>query len=99
MMGSRIVALGFDPEPGYWQSEDGVALIRQSANYARRGADLSVETLFSVIRPGEPPLITVHLRSLRREKPRAPAAGEVKITLNSDTGVVDSATLPVVQRD
>lgn len=98
MMGSRVVALGFEPASGYWQSDDGVALIRQSANYARRGTvDLSIETLFSVIRPGEPPVITAHLHSPHREKPRAAATGELKITLNSETGVVDTATLPVMQ--
>jgi hypothetical protein len=48
---------------GYWESQDGMALIRQSADYARQGStSLSVETLFSVLRPNEPPQITVHLR-------------------------------------
>ena len=54
MMGSRIVALDFDPEPGYWQSQDGIALVQQCADYASQGATtFSVETQFSTIRPGE----------------------------------------------
>jgi hypothetical protein len=98
MMGSRVVALDFEPEPGYWQSDDGVALIRQSAGYARRGAiDLSIETLFSVIRPGEPPVITAHLHSPRQEKLDSPGTGELKVTLSSESAVLDTQTLVVTQ--
>ena len=61
--GSRIVCLDFQPLAGYWESQDGLALIRQSADYARQGSiSLSIETLFSVLRPNEPPQITVHLQ-------------------------------------
>jgi hypothetical protein len=94
--GSRVVALDFDPARGYWQSPDGIALIRQCADYASQGAtQFSIETLFAAIRPNESPVLTVHLRSLRRPEPNAPVAGEVKVTLNSEQGVVDSATLPI----
>ncbi len=96
MRGSRVVALDFDPEPGYWQTADGIALIRQSAMYASQGAtQLSLELLFSAIRPNEPPLITMHLRSLRHERLGISASGEVKLTLSSGKGIVDSATLPI----
>jgi hypothetical protein len=95
MRGSRIVALDFDPEPGYWESPDGVALVRQCAEYASQGATaFSTETQFAAVRPGETPVITVHLRSLRRGHANG-AAGEVKLTLSSEKGVVDTATLPV----
>jgi hypothetical protein len=43
MLGSRVVALDFEPEKGYWRSEDGVSLIREAADYARQGA-----TYFSI---------------------------------------------------
>jgi hypothetical protein len=67
MLGSRIVALDFDPQPGYWQSQDGIALIRQSALYASQGAtQFTIEMSFSAMRPGELPLITVHLRNPRQ---------------------------------
>jgi Beta-galactosidase len=96
MQGSRVVALDFDPEPGYWKSGDGIALIRQSAIYASHGAtQFSVELQFSTLRPGEPPLITVHLRSLRRERLGTSENGEVKLTLSSGNEIVDSATLPI----
>jgi hypothetical protein len=65
MAGSRIVCLDFQPATGYWESQDGMALIRESAGYARQGStSLSVETLYSVLRPNEPPQITVHLLQL-----------------------------------
>ncbi len=96
MLGSRVVALDFSPEPGYWQSDDGIALIRQSAEFARQGAtDFSIETLFSTLRPGEPPLITVHLRNPRQGRLAGPTSGEVKLTLSSEGKVLDSATLPL----
>ncbi len=95
MAGSRIVALDFDPEPGYWQSGDGVALIQQAAGYARQGSvDFSVETFFSALRPGEPPLITVHLRAPRQERLGAMVSGEVKLELRSEKGVIATATVP-----
>ena len=95
MLGSRIVALDFDPQPGYWQSKDGIALVRQAAMYARQGAAVfSVETLYSVIRPGEPPLISVHLRIPHEEKLGVAANGEVKLELRSEKGIVATATMP-----
>ncbi len=99
MRGSRVVALDFDPGSGYWESHDGIALIQQSAIYASQGAtDFSVETLFSALRPGEAPLITVHLRNPRQERLGLSTGGEVKLTLSSDKGVLDSATLPVMNQ-
>jgi hypothetical protein len=96
MLGSRIVALDFDPEPGYWQSEDGISLIHQAAEYARQGAaDFSVETLFSAIRPGEPPVVTVHLRIPREEDTGKAHSGEVKLQLISEKEVVASVTVPI----
>ena len=38
MRGSRIVALDFDPAPGYWASRSGVELIEAAARYAEAGA-------------------------------------------------------------
>ena len=96
MSGGRLVALDFDPQPGYWQSADGIALVRQAAEYARQGAtDFSVETLFSAIRPGEPPVITVHLRIPRAQRLGAVSNGEVQLQLLSENGVVASARIPV----
>jgi hypothetical protein len=99
MLGSRIVVLDFDPQPGYWQSQDGLALIRQSALYASQGAtQFTIEISFSAIRPGELPHITAHLRNPRQERRGTPASGEVKLTLSSESEVLDSATLPITHR-
>ena len=87
---SRIVCLDFQPRAGYWSTSDGVALIRESAGYARQGAiSLSVETLFSVIRPNEAPQVTVHLRQ------PAPVKGEIQLQLLSGDKLLQAATLPV----
>jgi hypothetical protein len=88
--GSRIVCLDFQPAAGYWESQDGMALIRQAAGYARQGAtSLSIETLFSVLRPDELPQIMVHLRQAR------PAKGEIRLELLSADKVLEQATLAV----
>jgi len=100
MLGGRVVAIDFDAEPGYWKSDDGIALIRQAAQYACQGAaEFSIETLFSTIRPGEPPQITVHLRSERQERQAGQSSGEVKLTLSSENEVLDSATLPMTAQN
>jgi hypothetical protein len=96
MLGSRIVVLDFDPQPDYWQSSDGVTLVRQAAEYARHGAiHLIVETLYSAIRPGEPPAITVHLRVPRLQKTGGVLAGEVELQLLSEKELIAKATIPV----
>ena len=94
--GSRIVALDFDPEPGYWQSADGVALLRQSALYASQGAiHFAVETQFAVVRPGEAPALAVLVQSHRPKAAAGPQTAEVKVELRRGTRTIDTAVLPV----
>jgi hypothetical protein len=94
MLGARMVMLDFDPEPGYWESADGVSLIRQTAAYARQGATLFwTETLFSTLKPGEPAQAVVHLRNARRERLMQPQTGEVKLDLLSGNTVLESAAV------
>ncbi len=89
MLGARIVMLDFEPEPGYWDSPDGVTLIREAASYAQQGATAFwIDTLFSTLKPGETPLIGVHLRSRRRQ------GGEFKVEVLSGSNVIDSVTIP-----
>ena len=77
----------------------GIALVRQSAIYASQGAtEFSVEILFSALRPGESPVITVHLRNPDHERLSLSTSGEVKLTLSSDKEVLDSATLPIADQ-
>ncbi len=94
MLGARIVMLDFEPQPGYWESPDGITLIREAANYARQGATAFwLDTLFSTLRPGETPLVGVHLRSARRQRLGLAASGEARIELLSGTTVLDSARI------
>jgi hypothetical protein len=106
MHGSRIVALDFDPAPGYWQSQDGIALIHRAAEYARQGAErLRIELLYSAIRPGELPQVTLHLERSGRPLPPDQNTGEARVELRSADGtdtasstsspIVESATLPL----
>jgi Beta-galactosidase len=89
----RMVALDFEPMPEYWASADGVALMHRAADYAAQGATLfSVETLFSLLRPGEMPQISVHLEHAHTNQL---VEGEVKVELLSGDGVLDSAVLSV----
>ncbi len=100
MRGSRIVLLDFQPTAGYWESKDGIELIRQCANYARQGStSLSIETLFSVIKPNESPQITVHLTHPRHVTQPDAAPGEVRVELISEDKVIDANTLPVVNEE
>jgi len=85
--GGRMVMLDFDPEPGYWDSPDGIALIRATAGYARRGAtSFWIETLFSTLKPGEFPELVLHLNNAR--------AGEVLVELISGEDVLATARFP-----
>jgi hypothetical protein len=95
MLGSRIVLLDFEPESGYWESPDGLLLIREAAAYARQGAtSFWVEAPFSTIKPDEPVNVVVHLRNARRERLGQPLTGEVKLELLSGEKVLQTAHLP-----
>ncbi len=96
MRGSRSVALDFTPEPGYWSSPDGMALIRQSADYARHGTtEFSVESLFSLLRPGESPQLSLHLHRHAANL----EDGEAKVELLSNGKSIESATLHLSAAD
>jgi hypothetical protein len=63
MNGSRVVALPFTASTGFWASEDGQTLLRTAAQYAAAGAtSFSVELQYNALRPGETPIVTLHLR-------------------------------------
>jgi Beta-galactosidase len=70
-----------------------VALIRQSAGYARQGtANLTVETRFSVIRPDESPEITVRFRQAHGGQGDQ---GDIHVELLSGDEPLELATFPV----
>jgi len=87
----RFVALDFEPANGYWKTADATALIRRAADFARQApATFSVETLFATVRPGEIPVISIHLRPLRGK-----AVGEVKLELMSGGKSLETMNIPV----
>ena len=91
-LGSRIVALPFTPQPGYWQSQDGTSLIRAAAEYAEAGpAKLELEAQYSTLRPGELPELTLHLRQAGAH----PRSGVVAVQLLAGGKVLDTANVPI----
>lgn len=89
--GARCVFVSIDPEPGYWESEDGVTLIRAAARYARHGATrLWVEMQNPALAPGEVPQATVHLDQGR---PGRRLEGKVTLELRSGGRVLATREL------
>jgi hypothetical protein len=80
--GARVVSLCFEPQPGYWASADGVALIRWSAAHAARGAvRLWLEPTHATLVPGEPPHVVVHVQRAPRTAAKAgPTTVRVELT-------------------
>ena len=101
MRGARIVALDFNPQPGYWESPDGISLIRSAADYAQSGAtQFSVEAQYSALRPGEFPELTVHLRRSQTEHENgslaeAKSRSEAQVEIFSGSQRIDGATVPL----
>ena len=92
LFGARCVMLNFEPEPGYWDSSAGLALIRAAAQHARRGATLLwVEVPNATIADGETPQVVVHLRNLRKQPRGEPLGGSVRVELISDGKVIESS--------
>jgi hypothetical protein len=86
----HMVMLDFEPNAEYWESTDGITLVRQAADYARQGAiRFWIETLYSAIRPDESADIEIHLEN-------APAAqtGDVKIEISSGDNVLYNTSIP-----
>ena len=89
---AHMVMLDFEPNAGYWESTDGIALVRQAADYARQGAiRFSIETLYSAIRPDEFAQIEIHL-----ENAPATSAGDVKIEISSGDDVLYNINIPCI---
>jgi len=60
-----------------------------------RSHQFSIETLFSSIRPGEPPVITAHLRLPRRSRRAAWFPGGDSTGASLETGIISTAKLTV----
>ncbi|WP_158615365.1 beta-galactosidase [Acidipila sp. EB88] len=88
--GARIVALPFQPEPGFWDSTNGRSLIASAARYAEAGAtSFTIEAQYSALRPGERPMLWLHLRHAHGS-----IAGKARVSLiDANSRVVDQAEL------
>jgi hypothetical protein len=94
----RVVALDFDPQPGYWESADGIALIRAAADYAKAGAThFWIEEQYCALRPGELPQITLHLNRPHHDSANGP--GEAQVELLSGEKRIDAQTVALDEGD
>jgi hypothetical protein len=92
LLGARCVFLNFEPEPGYWDSLDGQALVRAAAEHARQGATvLRIEMSHATIHPGETAQAIVQLRNLRKQRRGEKLEGSVRLELIAGEDVIDSA--------
>ena len=85
MSGSRVVAIDMDPQPGYWQSADGVTLIRAAAEYAQAGStEFWIEAQYSTLRPGEIAQLTLHLHKshdYEAARPHSPSGDQAHVEI------------------
>ena len=89
LLGSRIVMLGFEPEPGYWASPGALDVLREAAEYARQGATVfRVEMQNATVLAGEIPQLVVRLNNVRKQRLGQEQSGRVLIELRADSKVL-----------
>jgi hypothetical protein len=89
LLGSRVVMLGFEPEPGYWSSPGALDVLRTSADYARQGATaFRVEMQNATLLSGEIPQLVVRLTNLRKQRLGQEQSGRVLIELRANGQVL-----------
>jgi truncated hemoglobin YjbI len=88
-LGSRVVVLNFEPEPGYWSSPAALAVVREAADYARQGAAaFRVEMQNATLLAGEIPQLLVRLNNVRKQRLGQEQSGRVLIELQADGQVL-----------
>ena len=88
-LGSRVVMLNFEPEPGYWTSPGALTVLREAAEYARQGATaFRVEMQNATLLAGEIPQLVVRLTNLRKQRLGQMQSGRVSIELRRDGQVL-----------
>jgi hypothetical protein len=88
----RLVMLNFEPQPGYWSSPAGCALLGEMARYAALvPVSIWVELPMASLLPEETAEVIVRTRDLRF----APGTHyEIRVELRRDGRVLDTQTLP-----
>lgn len=90
----RLVMLNFEPEPGYWASADGQALVRQAVEHAARGpAQVWLELARPALFPGEDASAVLHVRDWRRSTEGQQAVRRVRVELSQQGRVLDTQTV------
>ncbi len=87
----RLLLLSFEPEPGYWESAAGVALVREMAVHAARGPALVwLELPLAAVHEGESAASILHVQDSR------PAAdGRVRVELRQGDRVLETRSVAV----
>jgi hypothetical protein len=93
--GGRLVALTFDPSPGYFSGAEGQQLIRDMASFAMQGASLFwVENVRSSLSRDEIPQLVVHLRDYKILSSGQPRRGEVHIKVSGEGMMIKFMKFP-----
>ena len=91
----RLVMLNFEPEPGYWASNEGRSLIRETAAHAARGpALLWVEVPRASLRDEESAGVIVHVQDRQPRGHDGSDSGRVRLEVLRDGKAVDTRTVP-----
>jgi Beta-galactosidase len=90
----RFVMLTFDPEPGYWDSDSGRSLIRETAEHAARGpAQVWVQLPRASLQEGETAGAVLHLHDWRADRPGTTVERRVRVELRRGDEVLDTRTV------
>lgn len=94
MLGARWAFLDFYADPGYWDSSEGISLMRTAADYVRQGATTFwVEMPYSTWMPQETPEVIVHVRNTLKQRLGVPQSGTVELQLLSGSTVLGRRAL------
>lgn len=95
----RFVMLPFEPEAGYWESEDGTSLIREAAEHASLGSAMVwLQTPFASLITGETAQAVLHVRDrqpLDREKAREGMHQQVTVEIERDGRFLNEYAVPL----
>jgi hypothetical protein len=93
----RLVMLPFEPEPGYWESADGMSLLRQAALHAALApAQVWVQLPHAALHDGESAGAVLHLR----DRDRAPGRDRrVRLELAARGEILETRDLEITGPD
>ncbi len=91
----RLVMLGFEPEPGYWDSPAGRSLIQEAARHAALGPALVwVEVPRASVHEGETAEAVLHVHDRRSPAAALRGSRQVRVELRQDGRVLATRIVP-----